>query len=87
MVIPYTLSAIIAFSALTLNAESSTPQATPENSLGKPHIYYASPLENISVVPTKESLAYAGVSYVDMERMTRFLLAENPYNNNTFGIF
>ena len=76
--------AFILFLVLLFNAENLKSQQQPVDSLGKPYIYYASPLANIAVVPTKEGLKYKGISFVDMERMIRFLMAEGPYENTAF---
>lgn len=79
MRIPFLLSSIVlATASFSLNAADATSNTKTSNPLGEPYRYYSSPLENLTVVPTKEVLQYTGITYVQMERITRFLIAEAP---------
>lgn len=80
----YIFSAVMVMSAsISLNAVDSKDKKAV-NSLGKPQVYFSAPLENLVVVPTKESMGYTGINYVNMERMARFLIAEAPQDLENF---
>lgn len=85
MRIPFLLSLFaVTITSFALNASDSKFSTDASNQLGKPYKYYSSPLENLTVVPTKEGMQYTGVNYVQMEQMIRFLIAEAPDNLENF---
>lgn len=84
MGIPYIFSAFLVLAAATSLRAVDFQNTGTADSLGKPSVYYSAPLEKLVVVPTKESVGYTGISYVEMERMARFIIAEAPEDLERF---